>query len=192
MPIILVDPATLDKSYSWMGAVYVPAEGGTFPVPAELTAQIAKLQAYIDARTPKKPDDGGTTNGGTTDTRTAPDPPARTPPSTTIPQRNDGGTGPPPVVTIPPGNGGTGPSTVVVVPKGNGNGQVVAPVDPDPTPLPEGFPGKAEFEAEGHSTREAVQELADIGELQSVTGVGPKIEEQVTQYLAAFKGDTEA
>ncbi len=169
MPIFLVDPANLDKAYSWMGAVYAPAPGGTHPVPADLTAQIAVLMAYIEARNPKKPDDNG--GGGTTDTRTQP--PSRTTRQTapkTPPARTNGGTGTPPVVTLP---------------QSNGNGKVID--TGDPPGLPEGFPGKEEFEAAGHTTMAAVEELADLGELQTVTGVGPIIEGKVQEYLGAFK-----
>ncbi len=167
MPIFLVDPANLDKAYSWMGAVYAPAHGGTHPVPADLTAQIAVLMAYIEARNPKKPDDGG----GTTDLRT-------TPPSRKARQTA-------PKTPTAQTNGGAGTTPVVTLPQGNGNGKVID--TGDPPGLPEGFPGKAEFEAEGHTTLAAVEALADLGELQTVSGVGPKIEEQVTQYLDAFK-----
>lgn len=67
MPVYLVDPGgELKQAYSWEGAVFAPAQGGTYPIPAALIEAVKKLEEYIAARQPKPAENGGTPSNGAT------------------------------------------------------------------------------------------------------------------------------
>lgn len=158
MPVYLVDPGGLDTAYAWEGAVFAPAQGGTYPIPAELIEAVNKLKEYIAARQPKPAENG-----------------AGTAEDLKVPGASTAG-----VVTA------SKESTGAVTANEESTGAETDSGPSPPQSLPDGFPGKSDLEAAGLSTIDNVQQRADDGTLTEISGIGRATAQQIETYLQTY------